>query len=62
MKRAFTVGKSLALSFDNKVTWNDINHKINLYPNNPFGYHDLTYLIRVVEDIKNTVKYKNSYC
>ena len=52
MKRTFTVGKSLALGIDNRVTWNDIHHKTNPYPNKAFGYPDPTYLTRVVEDMK----------
>ena len=52
MKRTFTVGRSLALDLDNRVTWNDIHHKTNRQPHEPYGYPDPTYLSRVVEDMK----------
>ena len=52
MKRTFTIGRSLALGLDNRITWNDIHHKTSLEPNKEFGYPDPTYLKRVIEDMK----------
>ena len=52
MKRTFTIGRSLALNADNRITWNDIHHKTNIEPNSEYGYPDPTYLTRVVEDMK----------
>ena len=52
MKKTFTVGRSLFHNEDNRITWNDIHHKTDPVPNEPFGYPDPTYLTRVVEDMK----------
>ena len=52
MKRSFTVGRSLSLGEDNCITWNDIHHKTDPFPNAQYGYPDPTYLTRVVEDMK----------
>ena len=51
MKKTFTVGRSLTLNEDNRITWNDIHHKTSLEPNNEFGYPDPTYLTRITEDM-----------
>ena len=52
MKKTFTIGRSLTSGMDNQITWNDIHHKTNAFPNTQFGYPDATYLTRVVEDMK----------
>ena len=52
MKKTFTVGRSLSYDEDNRITWNDIHHKTDPFPDEEYGYPDPTYLIRVVEDMK----------
>ena len=52
MKKTFTVGRSLFYNEDNRITWNDIHHKTEPFPNVQYGYPDPTYLTRVVEDMK----------
>ncbi|KAH9508544.1 hypothetical protein Btru_051975 [Bulinus truncatus] len=47
----FTIGSSLTLNINDRITWNDIHHKTSLNGGS-YGYPDAQYLMRVTKELK----------
>ncbi|KAK0070199.1 E3 ubiquitin-protein ligase DTX3 [Biomphalaria pfeifferi] len=47
----FTIGLSLTMNLEDKITWNDIHHKTAL-DGGSYGYPDPSYLKRVLQELK----------